>query len=52
MPVVEDPLSHAEPATDPADETASTCLKKALEATQLRCPRDGKVADVKTAICL
>jgi hypothetical protein len=37
---------------DPADATAADCLKKALEATQLRCPRDGKVADVKTAICL
>ncbi|HVK89092.1 MAG TPA: hypothetical protein VM513_33455 [Kofleriaceae bacterium] len=37
---------------DPADATAADCLKKALEATQLRCPRDGKVVDVKTAICL
>jgi hypothetical protein len=37
---------------DPADAQAAECLKKALEATQLRCPRDGKVVDVKTAICL
>lgn len=37
---------------DPADEAASDCLKKALEATQLRCPRDGKTVTVKTAICL
>lgn len=37
---------------DPADAKAAECLKKALEATQLRCPRDGKVLDVKTAICL
>lgn len=37
---------------DPADGKASTCLKKAIEATQLRCPRDGKVVAVKTAICL
>jgi len=37
---------------DPADAKAADCLKKALEATQLRCPRDNKVTDVKTAICL
>jgi hypothetical protein len=37
---------------DPADEVAAECLKKALEATQLRCPRDGKTVTVKTAICL
>lgn len=37
---------------DPADDAAADCLKKALEATQLRCPRDGKVVEVKTAICL
>ena len=37
---------------DPLDAHAAECLKKALEATQLRCPRDGKVVDVKTAICL
>ncbi|MGE0397353.1 MAG: hypothetical protein AB7T06_11575 [Kofleriaceae bacterium] len=37
---------------DPLDAQAAECLKKALEATQLRCPRDGKVVDVKTAICL
>jgi hypothetical protein len=37
---------------DPADEKAAECLQKAIEATQLRCPRDGKVVTVKTAICL
>ncbi len=37
---------------DPADEAAAECLKKTLEATQLRCPRDGKTVTVKTAICL
>jgi hypothetical protein len=37
---------------DPADAKAADCLEKAIQATQLRCPRDGKVADVKTAICL
>jgi len=37
---------------DPADVTVSECLRKALEATQLSCPRDGKVIVVKTAICL
>ena len=37
---------------DPSDQTVSECLRKALEATQLSCPRDGKVVTVKTAICL
>ena len=37
---------------DPADDAAAECLKKALESTQLRCPRDNKTIDVKTAICL
>ena len=37
---------------DPVDQTVSECLRKALESTQLRCPRDGKVVVVKTAICL
>ena len=37
---------------DPADEKAAECLRKAIESTQLRCPRDGKVVTVKTAICL
>ena len=37
---------------DPADETAASCLKKALQKMQLECPRDGKVTPVKTAICL
>jgi hypothetical protein len=37
---------------DPKDETAAECIKKALEATQLPCPRDAKPIKVKTAICL
>jgi len=37
---------------DPTDEVVAECLRKALEATQLSCPRDGKVVAVKTAICL
>ena len=37
---------------DPSDEVVAECLRKALERTQLSCPRDGKVIAVKTAICL
>jgi hypothetical protein len=37
---------------DPSDEAVAECLRKALESTQLSCPRDGKVIAVKTAICL
>jgi len=37
---------------DPGDAKAAECLKKALEKTQLACPRDGKPVPVKTAICL
>jgi len=37
---------------DPRDEKASECLRKALETTQLPCPRDAKPIKVKTAICL
>ena len=37
---------------DPSDQTVAECLRRALEATQLSCPRDGKVVAVKTAICL
>jgi hypothetical protein len=37
---------------DPKDDVASDCLRKALEATQLPCPRDSKPIKVKTAICL
>jgi len=37
---------------DPADAAAAECLRKALEATQLPCPRDGKPIQVTTAICL
>jgi hypothetical protein len=37
---------------DPTDDVAADCLRKALEATQLPCPRDGNPIDVTTAICL
>ena len=37
---------------DPTDDVAAECLKKALEQTQLPCPRDGNTVDVRTAICL
>jgi hypothetical protein len=37
---------------DPADETVAACLKKALQATQMACPRDNKVHEVRSAICL
>lgn len=37
---------------DPKDEAAAECIKKALESTQLPCPRDAKPIKVKTAICL
>jgi hypothetical protein len=37
---------------DPKDEVAAECIKKALETTQLPCPRDAKAIKVKTAICL
>ena len=37
---------------DPADTQAAECLKKALQHTQMTCPRDGKVTAVRTAICL
>jgi hypothetical protein len=37
---------------DPTDETAASCLKKALSTMQMSCPRDGKVVPVRTAICL
>jgi hypothetical protein len=37
---------------DPADDVAADCLRKALEATPLPCPRDGNPVKVTTAICL
>jgi hypothetical protein len=37
---------------DPKDDAAAECLRKALEATQLPCPKDAKPIKVKTAICL
>ena len=37
---------------DPKDADAAACLKKALETTQLPCPRDGNSVKVTTAICL
>lgn len=37
---------------DPTDEEAAKCLRKALQSTQMACPRDGKILTVRTAICL
>jgi hypothetical protein len=37
---------------DPTDETAAKCLRQALQKLQMACPRDGKPAAVRTAICL
>jgi len=37
---------------DQADAEAATCIRDAMQKTQLACPRDGKVISVKTAICL
>ena len=35
-----------------SDEDAATCLRNAMQRMQFECPRDGKVAQVRTAICL
>lgn len=43
---------HPFGGADPADKTAAECLTKALRTLQMECPRDGKVTDVRTAICL
>jgi hypothetical protein len=37
---------------DPTDDEAAKCLRKALQSTQMACPRDGKILTVRTAICL
>jgi hypothetical protein len=37
---------------DPTDEEAAKCLRNALQRMQMACPRDGKVLNVRTAICL
>jgi hypothetical protein len=37
---------------DPTDEAAANCLQKAMQNLQMECPRDGKVTQIKTAICL
>jgi hypothetical protein len=37
---------------DAADREVADCLARAMESTQLACPRDNKAIDVKTAICL
>lgn len=43
---------HPFGGADPADKAAAECLTKALRTLQMECPRDGKVIDVRTAICL
>lgn len=37
---------------DAADREVADCLTRAMEQTQLACPRDNKPVEVKTAICL
>ena len=37
---------------DPTDDAAAKCLAQALRNLQMSCPRDGKPAAVRTAICL
>jgi hypothetical protein len=37
---------------DPTDEQAAKCLAAALRNLQMACPRDGKTATVRTAVCL
>ncbi len=43
---------HPFGGADPADTEAASCLSKAMRVMQVACPRDGKVTDVRTAICL
>ena len=43
---------HPFGGADPADDAAASCLRKAMQQMQLACPRDAKVTDVRTAICL
>jgi hypothetical protein len=37
---------------DPTDDAAAKCLAQSLRNLQMACPRDGKPAAVRTAICL
>lgn len=37
---------------DPTDDTAAKCLRSALQNLQMACPRNAKVTQVRTAICL
>jgi hypothetical protein len=37
---------------DAKDKEVADCLTRAMESTQLACPRDNKAVEVKTAICL
>jgi len=43
---------HPFGGADKADEDAASCLGNAIRHLQFTCPRDGKVATVRTAICL
>jgi len=43
---------HPFGGADKADEDAASCLSNAIRHLQFTCPRDGKVATVRTAICL
>ncbi len=37
---------------DKTDDEIATCLRKAMQRIQFECPRDNRVATVRTAICL
>jgi hypothetical protein len=43
---------HPFAGVDKTDEEAASCLKKEMQKMQFSCPRDAKVATVRTAICL
>jgi hypothetical protein len=43
---------HPFGGADKADDAAASCLGNAIRHLQFTCPRDGKVATVRTAICL
>lgn len=48
MEVIVRPFAGA----DKADDEVATCIRKAMQKMQFECPRDSKVAPVRTAICL
>lgn len=43
---------HPFAGKDPADEDLAKCIKNEMQKMQFECPRDDKVATVRTAICM